>query len=159
MTADIEAIRARIANVQPFVGFGFATSQITMDTADVEALCDEVESLRQTLLQRTAERDFHITEVDELSAKLEDFTEAVSGARAEMEDHGRSLGHALVKEIQDHFATKRKLWEAEARVTWVEEVSGGRMSDLTDARDREAELTADLYELRQQRREAAGVQR
>lgn len=142
MTADIEAIRARLTESMP-LGEAF---EIIID------LCDEVEALRQTLLQRTAERDFHITEVDELSSKLEDFTEAASGARAELDDHGRQLGYALVKEIR-----RREL--ADDRYDLAFHVGCDIGDKLTSAWDREAELTADLYELRQQRREAAEVAR
>lgn len=138
MTADIKSIRARLANIHPFIGFGFVTSQITMETSDVEALCDEVEALREKLGRRRMHALYRATQYGRITG------------RSEMDAYGRSLGHALVKEIQE----RRKTAETSDDLAqgWYEtEV------DLHDALDREAELTADLYELRQQRREASEV--
>lgn len=106
--------------------------------ADLAALCDEVEVLREKLGRRRMHALYRATKYGRITG------------RSEMDAYGRSLGHALVKEIQE----RRKTAETSDDLAqgWYEtEV------DLHDALDREAELTADLYELRQQRREASEV--
>lgn len=130
MTADIEAIRARIANVQPFVGFGFATSQITMETADVEALCDEVEEL-------DARREIQDTTIEWQASRL--FESGMSG---------RKLGHQLAREIN-----RRKLAEERYEIAcriWREQLKQATLAQSEEL----ASCEAGLYELRQQQREA-----